>query len=211
MRPYYSPGFDSSSNRNECHEYFLGSKGVRCLGLITLPPSCDKCLEIWEPQTSAVLRAWKRPAEVLLYLIFMYTRIYTFFFAMFFLKFVWNVAVFSSIGPWKLCMSYWPNLPFIFYFVLCLIFEETDVSEAGCASLFRQRKALTLVGLLDRSASTVWRRKPSRLMKFLDSSKISWWTKSKTKNTALLLQIPKNKWKVLLEYCKKIRERAIEH
>jgi hypothetical protein len=26
------------------------SKGDRCAGLITLPPSCAKCLEIWEPE-----------------------------------------------------------------------------------------------------------------------------------------------------------------
>jgi hypothetical protein len=27
-----------------------GSKGVRCVGLTTLPPSCADCLEIWELQ-----------------------------------------------------------------------------------------------------------------------------------------------------------------
>ena len=27
------------------------SKGGRCVGLTTLPPSCADCLEIWEPQT----------------------------------------------------------------------------------------------------------------------------------------------------------------
>jgi hypothetical protein len=37
------------SNRNEYHEYFLGDKGGRCVGLTTLPPSCAVCLEIWEP------------------------------------------------------------------------------------------------------------------------------------------------------------------
>src|SRR5215470_560601 len=30
---------DSSSNRNEYQEYFLGGKGGRCVGLTTLPPS----------------------------------------------------------------------------------------------------------------------------------------------------------------------------
>ena len=36
---------------------FWGGKGGRCVGLTTLPPSCADCLEIWEPQTSATLRA----------------------------------------------------------------------------------------------------------------------------------------------------------
>jgi hypothetical protein len=45
------PWVDSASNRNEYLEYFLESKGGRCLGLTTLPPSCADCLEIWEPQT----------------------------------------------------------------------------------------------------------------------------------------------------------------
>jgi hypothetical protein len=33
-----------------------GVKGGRCVGLTDLPPSCDDCLEIWEPQTSGTLR-----------------------------------------------------------------------------------------------------------------------------------------------------------
>jgi hypothetical protein len=37
--------------------YFLGVKGGRCVGLATLAPSCADCLEIWEPQTPATLRA----------------------------------------------------------------------------------------------------------------------------------------------------------
>jgi hypothetical protein len=28
----------------------LEDKGGRCVGLITLPPSCADCLEIWEPE-----------------------------------------------------------------------------------------------------------------------------------------------------------------
>jgi hypothetical protein len=50
-------GFNSASNRNECQEYFLGSKGGRCVGLTTLPPSCDDCFEILEPQRPGTLRA----------------------------------------------------------------------------------------------------------------------------------------------------------
>jgi len=34
-----------------------GSKGSRCVGLTTLPPSCANCLEIWEPQPPGTLRA----------------------------------------------------------------------------------------------------------------------------------------------------------
>ena len=33
------------------------SKGGRCVGLTTLPPSCADCLEVWEPQPSGTLRA----------------------------------------------------------------------------------------------------------------------------------------------------------
>ena len=37
---HYGPGVDSASNRNEYQEYFLGSKGGRCVRLTILPPSC---------------------------------------------------------------------------------------------------------------------------------------------------------------------------
>ena len=47
--PRYGPEVDSASNRNENQVYFLGSKGGRCVELITLPPSRADCLEIWEP------------------------------------------------------------------------------------------------------------------------------------------------------------------
>ena len=53
----YGPGVDSASNRNEYHEYFLGGKVGRCVGLTTLPPSCAYRFEIWEPQHSGTLRA----------------------------------------------------------------------------------------------------------------------------------------------------------
>jgi len=36
---------------------FPRGKGGRCVGLTTLPPSCAKCLEIWEPQPPGTLRA----------------------------------------------------------------------------------------------------------------------------------------------------------
>jgi hypothetical protein len=36
---------------------FPGSKGGRCVGLTTLPPSYVDCLKIWEPQTPGTLRA----------------------------------------------------------------------------------------------------------------------------------------------------------
>jgi len=47
----------SASNRNEYQQYFLGSKGGRCVGLTTLPPSFADYLEIWEPQPPENLRA----------------------------------------------------------------------------------------------------------------------------------------------------------
>ena len=51
-----APGVDSASNRIEYQEYFLAGKGGRCLGLITLQPSCADYLEIWEPQPPGTLR-----------------------------------------------------------------------------------------------------------------------------------------------------------
>jgi hypothetical protein len=56
LRPHYGPGVDS--NINEYQEYFLGSKGGRCVGLTTLPLSCADCLEIWEPQPPGTPRAF---------------------------------------------------------------------------------------------------------------------------------------------------------
>jgi hypothetical protein len=47
FRSHYGRGVDSASNRNEYQEYFLGSKGGRCLGLTNLQSSCVECLEIW--------------------------------------------------------------------------------------------------------------------------------------------------------------------
>jgi hypothetical protein len=57
FRLHYSPGVDSACNRNKYQEYFLVGRGDRCIGLKTLLPSCDDCLEIWEPQPPGTLRA----------------------------------------------------------------------------------------------------------------------------------------------------------
>jgi len=59
FRPHYDPGFDSTSNRNEYQEYFLGGKGGRCLGLTNLSPSYADCFEIREPQHPGTL--WSSP------------------------------------------------------------------------------------------------------------------------------------------------------
>ena len=40
FRSHYGSGVDSASNRNEYQEYFVGSKGGRCVRLINLPLSC---------------------------------------------------------------------------------------------------------------------------------------------------------------------------
>jgi hypothetical protein len=45
----------SASNRNEDYGCFLGSKGGRCVGLTTLPPTCAGCLEIWAPRPPGTL------------------------------------------------------------------------------------------------------------------------------------------------------------
>ena len=67
FRPHCGPGVDSTTNRNEYQEYFLGGKGSRCVGLTTLPPSCADCLEIWETQPTGIL--WACPAIVYSYLL----------------------------------------------------------------------------------------------------------------------------------------------
>jgi len=38
FRSRYGPGVDSTCNRNEYQEYFLGDRGGRSIGLTTLPP-----------------------------------------------------------------------------------------------------------------------------------------------------------------------------
>ena len=53
----YADWVTQPTNRNECHEYFLGGKGGRCVGMKNLLPSCADCLEIWKPQTPGTLRA----------------------------------------------------------------------------------------------------------------------------------------------------------
>ena len=57
FRPHYDPGVDSTSNRNDYQEYFLGGKGSRCVVLTTLSSSCADCLEIWDHQLPETLRA----------------------------------------------------------------------------------------------------------------------------------------------------------
>ena len=56
FRLCYGPRVNSVCNKNEYHEYFLGDKGGKSIGLTILPPSCANCLEIWEPQTHGTLR-----------------------------------------------------------------------------------------------------------------------------------------------------------
>ena len=56
-RPHYGRGIDSDSNRNKYHEYFLGGKAGRYIGLTILPPSYAENLEIWELQPPEALRA----------------------------------------------------------------------------------------------------------------------------------------------------------
>jgi hypothetical protein len=55
--PHCDSRVDSASNRNEYYGYLLGGKGGWCIGLTTLPPSCDDHLEIWEPQPPGTVRA----------------------------------------------------------------------------------------------------------------------------------------------------------
>jgi len=68
-------GVDSASNRNEYQEYFLGGKGGRCLGLITLPLHVpivliSGSLTCWNPQ------GLSRSVMGLLYLYFMMSMLF---------------------------------------------------------------------------------------------------------------------------------------
>jgi hypothetical protein len=75
--PNYGPELDSASKRNEYQEYFLGSKGGRCLGLKGLPHLCVDCLEIWEPQPPGIPQGLSRPVMGLIYMsIYVYIYIY---------------------------------------------------------------------------------------------------------------------------------------
>ena len=58
LPPHYGPGVDPASSINEYQEYFLRSKGGRCVGLTTLPSSCADCHEIWDPRIPGTLRAF---------------------------------------------------------------------------------------------------------------------------------------------------------
>jgi hypothetical protein len=60
-------GFDSASNRNEYQEYFLGGKGARCVGPITLPPSCADCHEIWESSPFPILHRTSSDSMIFLF------------------------------------------------------------------------------------------------------------------------------------------------
>jgi hypothetical protein len=61
------PCGDSTSNRNEYQEYFLGCKGGRCVGLTTLPPSCADCIEILVASTFYSFQVLSRAVMDLLY------------------------------------------------------------------------------------------------------------------------------------------------
>jgi len=66
------PWLDSTSDRNEKQEYFLGGKGGRCVGLTTLPSSCADCLEIlgalfsWSPYGPIQACDWIDFANIML-------------------------------------------------------------------------------------------------------------------------------------------------
>ena len=50
-------GLNQPLREMKCQAYFLGDKGGRCVGLITLPLSYADCLEICEPQPPGTVRA----------------------------------------------------------------------------------------------------------------------------------------------------------
>jgi len=62
-------GVEPNSKRKEYQEYFLGSKGDRCVGLTTLPPLCAECLWNLGTSTSWNPQGLSRPVMRLLYLL----------------------------------------------------------------------------------------------------------------------------------------------
>jgi hypothetical protein len=82
FQPHYDPGVDSTSNRNEYQEYFLGGKGSHHIGMTNLHVNC---LEIWKPQPSGTLRACAN----------LYRDCYTFVLR-FFLLYLWFCLAFYS-------------------------------------------------------------------------------------------------------------------
>jgi len=57
FRPHHGLGVDSASKKNEDREYLLRSKGGRCVGMKTLPPTYADCLELRELHPLGTLRA----------------------------------------------------------------------------------------------------------------------------------------------------------
>jgi hypothetical protein len=55
LLPKWVPGTVFIIYNGGYQEYFLGCKRGRCLGLTSLPPACNDCLEIWEPQSPGIL------------------------------------------------------------------------------------------------------------------------------------------------------------
>ena len=60
FRPHNGPRVHSASSRNEYQGNPLGGKGVRCVGLKTLPHSCAECLEILRASTAWSLKGLSR-------------------------------------------------------------------------------------------------------------------------------------------------------
>jgi len=68
-------GVDLASNRNEYQEYFLGGKGGRCVGLITLTTfMCQLSWNLWASATWK-LQGLSRPVMGLLYLFFYFLSV----------------------------------------------------------------------------------------------------------------------------------------
>jgi hypothetical protein len=65
FRPYFGPGVDSASSRNEYQEYFLGGKGGRCVGLTCRLSWNLRISTSWNPQ------GLFRPVQGLFYLTYM--------------------------------------------------------------------------------------------------------------------------------------------
>jgi len=61
FRPNYGPGVDQKMSTKNIS---CGGKGGRCVGLMTLQPSCTDFHELWEPQPAGTLKVCVSPVIV---------------------------------------------------------------------------------------------------------------------------------------------------
>jgi len=114
-----------SDSYSAYQKHFLGVKGGRCVGLTTLPPSCAKCLDIWEPQHPGTLKGLSRPVMGFVYIY--HVLVISYFIGWFRLK--------NHIQP--LISSHWQNLKFLNFTLQGLHF--------GCPNQYIQIQIVSII------------------------------------------------------------------